>query len=189
MSFPSEKIRKIFLDFFPEGVFYFEGSCVSTQDLIKEKISEGREILYICSSQSAGYGRFGRRFFSPPGGLWFSLYIPAADCPPDFQIAVADGIRKRLNGDYGLSLKLKKPNDILSGAGEKVAGFLVSKIFRGSEMTGFIIGVGMNVNNETDFDGVSASSLAKLVGRQVLLEEIFFICLKVIKENSPSANF
>ncbi|MCD6412668.1 MAG: biotin--[acetyl-CoA-carboxylase] ligase [Elusimicrobia bacterium] len=188
MEFPKRKIGDIFFDIFRSNDFYFEEECDSTQKKIRDRIIRNKPALFMCSRQTAGYGRFARRFFSPPGGLWFSVYIPASRIPENLPFALSEGIGKSLSEKYAIALRTKKPNDIVAFNGRKLAGFLVTRFFQGVEMSGFIVGVGMNVNNKTEFEGFSAVSLKELVGKSVPLEEVFFICLKVIKENSAVSN-
>ncbi|MFH1958403.1 MAG: biotin--[acetyl-CoA-carboxylase] ligase [bacterium] len=182
MKLSGKKLKETFKSSFPEGIFVFRKRCLSTQSEIKKIISKKPEIpvLFLSAEQKTGYGRFGRKFFSPQGGLWFSLFIPAkrAIAGADTALVVADRIRKALNRKYSLKLKIKKPNDIISGDGRKMAGMLVTKKYRGSKFTGEIIGIGINVNNRTDFEGINAVALKELIGRDGSIGEVLKECLQ-----------
>ena len=99
----------------------------------------------IARTQSAGRGRDGRSWASPPGGLWVTLAWPLASCPPD----VLDGLGLRIGvalcraiARFAPDARLKWPNDILI-KGAKVAGVLTEVV------DGWIvIGCGVNVAND-----------------------------------------
>jgi len=185
-SLKKTALNKILRKIFPDAQLVVKSKCVSTQAEIKKIIRKNpaKGILFIAGEQKGGYGRFGRKFFSPPGGLWFSLFIPQRknEFSADLAIKVASYIKKRLNKKFHLHLKTKKPNDIISSDGRKLAGILVTKIFKGLIPQGAIIGVGLNVNNDTDFDAVDAVSLAELLGKTVPLEEALEVCLQSIAD-------
>ncbi len=85
-------------------------------------------LLVIAEEQTAGRGRLGRRWESPPGvGLWFSLVFRPPDLPLTAMnrllmltgCAVAQAIEQVAH----LSAWLKWPNDVLVN-GRKVGGLL-----------------------------------------------------------------
>jgi len=175
-------VRKILLRHFQKAVCVIKDKCPSTHSEIKKAISKNPEVpvLLLAGEQTAGYGRFGRKFFSPRGGLWFSLFIPGknAIAGENTALVVAGKVKEALNRKYRLKLKIKKPNDIVAVDGRKLAGVLVTKRYRGSKFTGGIIGIGINVNNRTDFEGVAAVSLKELIGGEVSVKEVLEECLQ-----------
>nr|WP_231989331.1 hypothetical protein [Ndongobacter massiliensis] len=44
----------------------------SSQELAKAEVDSQEDTLIIVGRQKGGRGRYGRSFFSPPGGLYFS---------------------------------------------------------------------------------------------------------------------
>ena len=101
--------------------------------------------IVVARQQTAGRGRHGRRWISPPGNLHvsflfrtaaFNAFTPAHAAQPGFAaaLAVAQAIDPICPG-----CRLKWPNDVLL-AGAKIAGIL-------TEFTGdaLIIGIGVNV--------------------------------------------
>jgi BirA family biotin operon repressor/biotin-[acetyl-CoA-carboxylase] ligase len=143
----------------------------STNDIVL-RAAEGGEpegFVAFAESQSKGRGQFGRRWDSAPGsGLWFSVLLrprwsPAllAQVTPLVAVAVA----RALAGVSGLAIRIKQPNDILSG-GRKVAGIL-SEARTGREVF-VVVGIGINVNHaRADFPlelQASATSLAMETG-------------------------
>ncbi len=70
------------------------------------------------------------------------------------------------------ALQIKWPNDILSG-GKKIGGVLVEPILRGKQVTGVVIGCGINVN-QLEFPNLPcASSLRKATGKTHAIEPLF----------------
>ncbi|MFN8125750.1 MAG: biotin--[acetyl-CoA-carboxylase] ligase [Candidatus Nanopelagicales bacterium] len=101
----------------------------------------GEGTVIAAGEQTAGRGRQGREWASPPGtSLSFSVVLaPPADragfVPALTGIAVARAIR----GLTDLDVSLKWPNDVLVGGG-KVAGILAE-----GGPTGLVVGCGINV--------------------------------------------
>ena len=183
-SLKEKKVSDSLKEVFPAAAFKLQDECVSTQTEIKKEIKSfpGKPFLVIARAQSDGAGRFGRKFYSPKGGLWFSFFVPAATrlLDEDCAIAVAGKIKEGLSSKLDIDIKTKEPNDIVTPDGRKLAGIIVTKIYSGSECTGAVIGVGINVNNDVDFDGVDAVSLRELTGAAVSIETVLKICLQSI---------
>ncbi len=100
--------------------------------------------------QTAGRGRSGRKWQSPPGNLAASLLVrpdqpasQAARLTFVASLAVADAVAGHLDGEAAVTCKW--PNDVLVG-GRKIAGLLLEAgtDARG-DMAFLIIGVGINV--------------------------------------------
>ncbi len=111
--------------------------------------------LVVAERQTAGRGRLGRTWDSPPGvGVWASWVLrpplPATEAPRLgllASVAAAEAIR----GWTGAAALLKWPNDI-EVAGRKVAGILAELSTEGSGIRHVVLGIGINVNQaETDF--------------------------------------
>jgi len=179
-----EKVCEILKTFFPSAAFKLLDECVSTQTEIKNEITNfpERPFLMIAREQSDGFGRFGRKFYSPRGGLWFSFFAPSGGRLLDENCAIimAEKIKNALAGKFSLNIKTKEPNDIVTPDGRKLAGIIVAKLYSGNECTGAVSGVGINVNNETYFDGVEAVSLRELTGGAVLPGDVLQLCLQSI---------
>ena len=119
-------------------------------ELARKSAQEGTVVL--ADSQTAGRGRFGRKWYSPHGkGLFFSaiLYPPFTDkriftLPLVAGCAVATAIKSLT----GLAPLLKWPNDVLIGE-KKISGILIETAQVSGRLAA-VIGVGVNVSN-TDF--------------------------------------
>ncbi|HEY0419871.1 MAG TPA: biotin--[acetyl-CoA-carboxylase] ligase [Acetobacteraceae bacterium] len=100
----------------------------------------------VCArEQTAGRGRLGRRWVSPPGNLYASFVlrpaIPAmraAEIGFVAALAVADVVDSCLPG----RARLKWPNDVLVN-GAKISGILAERL--GGEAAAVVLGIGINV--------------------------------------------
>jgi len=129
---------------------YFE-SIDSTNEEAKRNISKypHGSVLYT-NTQTAGKGRLGRTWTSPPDkNIYMSLVIKNDKLHPDsvnayVQIASL-AIYECLKKHAIHHLRIKWPNDLLVGDA-KIAGILCEGIFEQNKMTSLIIGAGINVN-------------------------------------------
>ena len=133
-------------------------NITSTQDKIKGKIKE-KEDLYIVKAniQTKGRGRYGKKWESPEGGLWFSFNTKKEVDEDKFLIEVSLSLIKTLS-KFKRGFQLKYPNDVIY-KGKKIAGILI-EVWRNY----YITGIGINVNNtEYPKNGVS---LYEIVNRK-----------------------
>jgi BirA family biotin operon repressor/biotin-[acetyl-CoA-carboxylase] ligase len=120
----------------------------STNDEAKRLIKKGagEGLVVVADSQTAGRGKPGSSWFSPPGaGVYLSAIIKPFKNPQDLgsitQLgarAAASAIRKTI----GLMPEIKLPNDVIL-KGKKVCGILVERTASGH----LIIGIGIDLNN------------------------------------------
>jgi BirA family transcriptional regulator, biotin operon repressor / biotin---[acetyl-CoA-carboxylase] ligase len=121
-------------------------------------IDEG--VVLAAEAQSAGRGRVGRQFTSPPrAALLFSVLLRPVSVPPAMRgwvplltgVAVAEALR----AEAAVDAWLKWPNDVLVN-GAKLAGILTEQ--SGSAI---VVGTGINVSTSRDELPVAwATSLA-----------------------------
>jgi BirA family biotin operon repressor/biotin-[acetyl-CoA-carboxylase] ligase len=128
--------------------------------------------VVIAEEQTAGRGRQGRRWHSPPqSSIMISAILKPKLAPEQLPrvtmlgaLAVADTLRP-LMGD---ALALKWPNDVLIG-GKKVCGILAEATWIGESLAAVILGIGINVR--VDFAGIDliydATSIETTLGRPV----------------------
>ena len=127
--------------------------------------------LFVAEEQTAGRGRRGRNWSSPPGsGIWMSLLLRPALGPERASmltlvtaLAVTDGIREAT----GLEAAIKWPNDVVV-KGKKVAGILTEMSTDLDRIEFVVIGIGINVNTESFPEEIRdvATSLAMEQGRR-----------------------
>lgn len=125
----------------------WEDSLPSTMDLVataaEARADEG--LVIGAETQTAGRGRRGRTWISPPGaGLYFSyLARPTRDVGL-LTLAAGVAVRAGLVRATGLAPDLKWPNDVMIGA-RKLAGVLAEAARVGTPDVAVSIGVGINV--------------------------------------------
>jgi BirA family transcriptional regulator, biotin operon repressor / biotin---[acetyl-CoA-carboxylase] ligase len=140
----------------------------STNDEARRLAREGApECTTICArEQTAGRGRRGRSWASPPGNLYASLII-RPDCPAGkaaqlgfvTALAIGDALRAKLAAIEELSFKW--PNDVLL-RGRKLAGILLESETKAGQALDFVIvGIGINLVSsplEVDFPTTSVAA-------------------------------
>ena len=137
------------------------------RDLARKKCPDFTVV--VAGEQTKGRGRLKRIWLSSPGGLYFTVVlrpqIPAV-ISARVNFAAALVLVRILRRMFAVEAMVKWPNDILIGD-RKLVGML-SEMEAEADMVTFInIGVGNNVNNDPTPDEVKASSLKKILGRNV----------------------
>ena len=178
----------------------------STNRLARARIErEGIDAprVIVAREQSGGYGRHGRAWHSPPGGLWMSLAWPcAAEATAGVRVGAAawSAIRRALAESVTQDppaaaverrVRLKWPNDVLIDA-QKVCGCLCERVAPGLGAPGvapdgwLIVGVGVNVNNDPGAlpTGLRrpATSLGHCAGRAMDLDRVLVVLLEELAE-------
>jgi len=122
----------------------------STSDRAKELAEEGAEHgeVVIAEAQTAGRGRRGRAWVSPPRkNLYFSVVLrpelPPARAPEltlVASVALCEALRLA-----GVEAGIKWPNDLLA-SGRKIAGVLTELAAEPDRVHWVVLGAGVNVN-------------------------------------------
>ncbi len=124
----------------------------STNTALKVLANEGAPegTLAIANKQTAGRGRFKRRWRAPAeSSLLTSLLFRPVFLPPAraqtlmmlCSLAAADAIKT----ETGIAVGVKWPNDLVYN-GRKLAGLLSEMSFDGKTLEWVVVGMGMNVN-------------------------------------------
>ena len=124
-----------------------DSTNVQARRLAEEGALEGTVV--IADRQSAGRGRLGRCWESPPGvNLYCSILlrpkIPVQQAPQLTFLSVV-AVAETLNKICQLPAKVKWPNDILVG-GAKIAGLLNEMNAETEQIHFVILGIGVNLN-------------------------------------------
>lgn len=114
--------------------------------------------IVLANTQTRGYGQGRRLWFSPLGGLYFSLIIPQVSKTKLQMLTIISAISlvKALREEFNLEAFIKWPNDILISAPKlnkkledhklrKIAGILIENIISEKSRIA-IIGIGLNTN-------------------------------------------
>ena len=114
----------------------------------RSRAGQSHPTLLVAERQTAGRGRLGRQWHSPPGSsLTFSLGLVLN--PADWaglSLAVGTSLADSLAHATGADLRIKWPNDVWLG-GDKLAGVLVETAGAGpgTQARYVVVGVGLNV--------------------------------------------
>lgn len=146
LPLPAEVTSRLRLSFWTS--FEGGGATESTNDDARAAARAGAPegAVFLASSQSAGRGRLGREWVSPPGGVYLSVVLRPCVAPAEVSsltLAVALGVAMGLER-LGIEPKLKWPNDLLLGDG-KLAGLLHEMSVESDMVEWVVAGVGVNV--------------------------------------------
>jgi BirA family biotin operon repressor/biotin-[acetyl-CoA-carboxylase] ligase len=123
------------------------------QELARKGAAEGTAV--IAEGQTAGRGRLGRSFFSPPyQNLYTSIVLRPPTNPaeaPSRVLAAAVAVAEAVAASAGAPqrVEIKWPNDVLLD-GLKVSGILLELGADPSRVTSLVLGIGVNLNVERD---------------------------------------
>ncbi|MBQ7384239.1 MAG: biotin--[Clostridia bacterium] len=137
----------------------------STNSEARRQAERGMSVpaLIIADSQSAGRGRLGRSFYSPPGtGLYMSFLAEAKESfcetvalTTASAVAVAQTIEKLCR----VTPEIKWVNDVYVG-GKKACGILCESFGTSDGKRFALVGIGINLYTETfpsELDGIAVS--------------------------------
>jgi BirA family biotin operon repressor/biotin-[acetyl-CoA-carboxylase] ligase len=119
-------------------------------DLLAEAASGAPEgVVLVAEAQSAGRGRMGRYWVSPPrAALTFSVLLRPARVPAANRswvpLLAGVALASSLRADAQVDARLKWPNDLLAGGG-KLAGILAEQVGQA-----IVVGAGVNVSTSSD---------------------------------------
>lgn len=149
-------------------------SLPSTNAYLKKHYKETPDFtVIVAEEQGNGYGRKGRIWHSPKGGLWFSFIVSTNN--PFFWIMCSSVSIV----DIFSNLEIKWPNDIYHKK-RKIAGILSERI-----ENRIIVGIGMNINNKIPDDLEDrADSLSVIYNKKFDIQEVLDKILERISENS-----
>lgn len=157
----------------------------STNQYAKKIAEEGADdgTLVIADEQTAGKGRSGRSWVTPPGAAVSFTLVLRPKLPPEnismvtlvMGLAVANALRKL----YGLNAGIKWPNDVVV-SGRKICGILTEMSAEIREVHYIVIGTGINVNIAHFPEEIrkTATSLSLELGRDVNRAELIAEIMK-----------
>jgi BirA family biotin operon repressor/biotin-[acetyl-CoA-carboxylase] ligase len=154
-----------------EARIHYFSELSSTMDTAKELARKNYPdyTVVIAGRQTSGRGRLNRQWVSDDGGLYFTMVLR-----PNIPVALSSrmnflasltmaGVLREM---YQIEAAVKWPNDILVNE-RKLSGML-SELEAEADRVFFInIGMGINVNNDPTGVEPRATSLKKLLGREV----------------------
>ena len=144
--------------------------------------------------QSAGRGRRGRAWMSPPGNLYASLLLTepaAAEHWPQLSFVAALAIHDavvEIAGDLKPLLAIKWPNDLLL-AGAKFAGILIEGE---GDVNAVAVGIGVNCTRhpaDTDFPATDLAAAGAPVAPKTLFPALSVKCSDALRNGMPARAF
>lgn len=148
-------------------IHWFE-EVTSTNDVARALAEAGAPegTAVLARTQTAGRGRLGRRWVSPPGGLWLSVVLRPIAAPheiPRLALAVGVACSRAVEKCCALRLGLRWPNDLVV-EGKKVGGILLEA---GPEVRWVVAGIGINVQVPAELLPEGAGSLRDAIKQPV----------------------
>ena len=161
--------------------FELTSTNITAAELGDANAPEG--LVVVADHQTAGRGRNGRSWLSPPNkNLYFSILLRPA-CPPaavpQLAILTALSISKALPLP---DITIKWPNDVWMN-GRKLCGILSAMSCMGDKTDYAVIGIGINVNMRDFPDDIQGTSLALETGREFHRSEVLASVLDSIEED------
>ncbi|MCI2426347.1 biotin--[acetyl-CoA-carboxylase] ligase [Candidatus Acetothermia bacterium] len=163
----------------------------STMEVVQRLAADGAPYgtVAIAKTQSAGYGRHGRIWQSPRGGVWLTALLPPRLIGEtkmideqrrldrdlhQWNITLARQIAFQIGSTLEIPVQAVEPNDLFL-AGRKVGGILCQTVISSGQLQLLLAGVGINVNNRSsDLKEVEkpAISIKDYLGRAVSLNRV-----------------
>jgi len=150
-----------------KGLIEFE-ELPSTNLKAKEIIGQGCEpwTVIVAKRQKSGHGTRGKDWFSPDGGLYFSIILPSANIK-DLQILTllsAFAVANTIKEEFDLEPMIKLPNDVFIN-GKKFCGILTENVIKGENINS-VVGIGIDTNIDYFPDELSkiATSISNELG-------------------------
>lgn len=153
-------------------IFYESVSSTNQQAKLHAENGCGQGTLVVADMQTAGRGRRGKDWISPPGTNVYFTLILKPDYDPDrasmvtliMALAVVEGIRTAC----GIETGIKWPNDIVAD-GKKLCGMLTEMSVERDYIHHVVVGAGINVGRQEFAPEIAerAVSLEQICGRKV----------------------
>lgn len=150
----------------------YVAQCPSTNALASELGQKTETVdgtVVVTDNQTSGRGQRGNKWESQPGkNLTFSLILRPAflSVKDQFQLnaAIAIGLCDYITAKVTEKVRIKWPNDLLID-GKKAGGVLIENHVNGEELVYSVIGIGLNLNQQT-FASPNAVSLKSFTGME-----------------------
>lgn len=178
----NELISRIHTKWAGSNILFYD-SIGSTNHKAKLLAEEGAPegTLVVAGEQTAGRGRKGREWISPPDvNVYFTLLLRPSFQPDKasmLTLVMALAVKSAVEDVCGKAAEIKWPNDIVMNK-KKVTGILTEMSLQGGEIQYVVIGVGMNVKTQPfspDFNDKATSmeiESGKEISRALLLQRV-----------------
>jgi BirA family biotin operon repressor/biotin-[acetyl-CoA-carboxylase] ligase len=165
----------------------------STMDIAKDMARKGCPdyTVVIAGCQNKGRGRLQRTWLSDEGGLYFTIVLRPAIAvvlSPRLNFLASSTLAQVIREGFDVDARVKWPNDILVD-GRKICGMLSEMEAEGDQVTFINIGMGINVNNDPSLKEAGATSLKKLLGRDLSRRDLLVRFLDLFEKNVNTADY
>lgn len=155
----------------------------------KEGIQNPDGTLFIAEEQTAGKGRLGRVWTSPPGeNIYMSLLLWKPDTgilsSPQLTLVMGLSVAQGAGILTGKKAGIKWPNDVVY-SGKKICGILTEMKIREDHPDYIVIGVGINANQKSFSQELEdkATSLRLEIGRKIDRISVIARVMECFEEN------
>lgn len=170
--------------------YYVYDSLDSTNEEAKRLAEQGAPhgTVVTADMQTAGKGRRGRSWVSPPGtNIYFTLIVRPEFAPEKasmLTLVAAHALTRGIARETGVVPGIKWPNDIVID-GKKVCGILTEMSVEQNAIRHVVIGAGINVREQSFPPELAdkAVSLDAVCGRRVDREQLLRAVLEVFWED------
>ncbi len=164
------------------GAFVLSADWLDSSNLLASSLAKRgapHGSVVVASSQSAGRGRWSRRWDSEPGGIYLSVVLrpdeTGARSLDLLPLASAVAASEALTRASGIEARLHWPNDLYVER-RKIAGILCESTFTGARLEAAVVGIGINVNQSPESFSPEvasrASSVRAILGRELPIADL-----------------
>jgi BirA family biotin operon repressor/biotin-[acetyl-CoA-carboxylase] ligase len=168
-------------ELFPVIKFYKKVGSTNALAIKLLADSTFQENFVLCArEQTGGMGRMDRKWYSPIGGLYFTLGFPNQKFPASMTLFTGVVIHKVLSSTFPeLAFSIKWANDIFINQ-KKVGGILTS-----AHDSGTVIGIGIDCNVQSMPDNLRqiATSLMLESGKRTSIKKLLKVILNTFENN------
>ncbi len=166
----------------------------STSSYALEHARQGADegLVIYTDHQTEGRGKPGHKWQAVKGkDLLFSLLIRPAISPskaPMLTQIACRSVAVVLKEKYGIDTVFKRPNDVMIGT-KKICGVLVESSSTLQERIDCaVIGIGLNVNSESQEIFPTGISMKMVTGRECVCEEVLHALLEQLDKDLAALN-
>ena len=161
-------------------------SITSTNAKLLSEAEQSAAHFLIARQQTAGVGRRGGAWQSPPSGNLYLSYCfhttEALSVVALLPLALGVEIALEIESKFGVSIQLKWPNDLYLN-GKKFGGILLETKTLKDDVTAVVVGIGVNVANHPNEEllGRPVTSLQCASEEPIPLESVAIAVMTAIK--------
>ena len=154
-------------------------SVKSTLEEAKMIKNAAEGTVVLAREQTGCRGRIGKRWYSPAGGLWFTIITQpnvSSTTSPMLSLSTALAVAKGISKTTGLNATVRWPNDVYVHGG-KVGGVLTEMKVENDIITQALVSICINANFDIDAlpDEIrtTATTLKREAQNEIDLERLF----------------